>query len=162
MEVELLTENLEKYLPTLVRVIPANSQIPILNNILLEANKNGFYLKATDLQLGIIIKIPAKINKEGSASVPGKQFIEAISNLPKDKLLISEDKENLKLSIRGNKLSFQTLSALEFPELLKSKGEKIISLKKDTFNKLFDHLAFSASMDEIRPHLTGVYIVKKD
>ena len=162
MEVELLTENLEKYLPTLVRIIPANSQIPILNNILLEANKNGFYLKATDLQLGIIIKIPAKINKEGSASVPGKQFIEAISNLPKDKLLISEDKENLKLSIRGNKLSFQTLSALEFPELLKSKGEKIISLKKDTFNKLFDHLAFSASMDEIRPHLTGVYIVKKD
>lgn len=162
MEVELLTENIEKYLPTLVRILPASSQVPILNNILLVADKKGFYLKVTDLQLGIIIKIPAKINKEGSVTVPGKQFIEAVSNLPKDKLLISEDKESLKLSIRGNKLTFQTLSAMEFPELLKTKGEKIISLKKTAFDKLFDHLSFSASTDDIRPHLTGVYIVKKE
>lgn len=162
MEVELLTENLEKHLPALVRILPTSSQVPILNNILLVAENNGFFIKATDLKLGIIIKIPAKINKEGSITVPGKQFIEAISNLPKDKLLISEEKEQLKLSIRGNKLTFQTLNALEFPGLLKSKGEKIISLKKEAFDKLFDHLSFSASTDEVRPHLTGVYIAKKD
>lgn len=161
MEVELLIENLEKYLPILVRILPTSSQVPILNNILLLADKKGFYLKATDLELGVIIKIPAKINKEGSVTVPGKQFIETISNLPKDKLLISEEKEKIHLSIRGSKLTFQTLSAVEFPELLKTKGEKIISLKKEAFDKLFDHLSFSASTDEIRPHLTGVYIIKK-
>ncbi len=162
MEVELLTENIEKHLPALVRILPTNSQVPILGNILLEANKDGFFLKATDLELGVIIRIPAKINKEGSITVPGKQFIEAISNLPKDKILITEDKEQLKLSIRENKLTFQTLSALEFPELLKNKGEKIISLKKGAFDSLFDHLSFSASTDDIRPHLTGVYVVKKE
>jgi len=162
MEVELLTENLERHLPTLVRILPTNSQVPILNNILLVADSSGFYVKATDLELGVIIKIPAKINAEGSVTVPGKQFIETITNLPKDKLLIKLEKEQLRLSIRDNKLTFQTLSALEFPELLKKKGEKIISLKKDTFDHLFDHLSFSASTDDIRPHLTGVYIVKKD
>ena len=162
MEVEILTENLEKYLPTLVRILPASSQVPILNNILLTADKKGFYIKATDLQLGIIIKIPAKINKEGSITVPGKQFIEAVSNLPKDKLLIREDKGKLHLNIRDSKLTFQTLSADEFPELLKSRGGKIISLKKAAFDKLFDHLSFSASTDDIRPHLTGIYIVKKE
>ncbi len=160
MEVELLTENIEKYLSTLVKILPTNSQVPVLSNILLEANDEGFYIKATDLEIGIIIKIPAKINKKGALTVPGKQFIEAVTNLPKDRILMSEDKEKLRISIRESKLSFQTLSSMEFPELMKKKGEKIISLKKEVFDKLFDHLSFSASTDDIRPHLTGVYIVK--
>jgi len=162
MEVEILTENIERHLPVLLRMLPSHSQVPILGNILLLADSNGFFVKATDLEIGVIIKIPAKINKEGSLTVPGKEFIEAVSNLPKDKVLFSEDKEKLRISVRGNKLSFQTLSALEFPELMKTKGEKIISLKKDAFDSLFDHLAFSVSTDDIRPHLTGVYVVKKD
>lgn len=162
MEVELLTENIEKYLSTLVRILPANSQVPVLSNILLEANKEGFFIKATDLQIGVVVKIPAKINREGALTVPGKQFIEAITNLPKDRMLMSEEKEKLNVIIRESKFSFQTLSSMEFPGLMKEKGEKIISLKKEAFNKLFDHLSFSASTDDIRPHLTGVYIVKKD
>ncbi len=162
MEVELLTENIEKHLSTLLRMLPSNSQVPILSNILLTADKSGFYLKATDLEIGIIIKIPAKINKEGSITIPGKQFIETITNLPKDKLLMVEEKEKLRISIRESNITFQTLSSLEFPDLMKRKGEKIISLKKTAFDKLFDHLCFSASTDDIRPHLTGVYIAKID
>lgn len=162
MEVEIITENIEKHLGLLVRVLPSTSQVPILNNILLEANDLGFFIKATDLELGVVIKIPAKINKQGKITVPGKQFIEAISNLPKDRLIIKEDKESVNLQIRDNKLTFQTLNASEFPELLKNKGEKVFSLKKNEFDNLFKHLSFSASVDEIRPHLTGVYIVNKE
>ncbi len=162
MEVELLTENIERYLPILSRILPTNSQVPILNNVLFVANNNGFFIKATDLEMGVIFKIPAKIDKEGSVSIPGKQFIEVVNSLPKDKLRIFEDKQTLRFSIRGSKMSFQTLSALEFPELMKSKGEKIISLKKEEFDSLFDHLSFSASSDDVRPHLTGVYVVKKE
>lgn len=162
MEVELLTENIEKHLPMLTRMLPASSQVPILNNILLEANKEGFSIKVTDLDMGVIIKVPAKINKEGSVTVPGKQFIEAVTNLPKDKIQIQQDKEKLKLLIRESRLTFNTLSSLEYPEILKTKGEKLVSLKKSEFDALFSHLSFSASTDEIRPHLMGVYIVKKD
>lgn len=162
MEVEILTENLTKYIGLLTRIVPSNSQVPILNSLMLEADSSGFYIKATDLELGAVIKIPAKINNQGKTTIPGKQFLEALSNLPKDKILIKEDKEKVVLKIRENKLIFQTLSASEFPELLKEKGGKVLSLKKSEFDKLFKHLSFSASTDEIRPHLTGVYIVKKD
>jgi len=162
MEAELLIENIEKHLPLLSRILPTHTQVPILSNILISASKKGVVLKATDLEIGVEISIPAKINREGAVTVPGKQFIEAIANLPKDKILISEDKDSVRIVSRENKITFQSLSPLEFPELLKSKGVKIFSLEKERFDKMFEHLAFSASTDDIRPHLTGIFLAKKE
>ena len=59
MKVTILPENLIKYLPLINKVLPSHSQIPILSNVCLEATKEGFYIKATDLELGTQIKIPA-------------------------------------------------------------------------------------------------------
>ena len=42
MKIEFLAENVEKYLATLTKILPVRSQIPILSNLLLEANKEGF------------------------------------------------------------------------------------------------------------------------
>src|SRR3989304_4503664 len=97
MKVEFLIGNIEKFLPLISKIIPVHSQIPILSNILLEATKQGFYISTTSLEIGARIKIPAKIEEEGATTVPGKQFIEALSSLPKDKVLVSSEKDSLKV-----------------------------------------------------------------
>lgn len=162
MKVDLLVENIEKYLSLISKALPTHSQVPILSNILIDANKNGLFLKATDLELGVEIKIPAKIEEEGCITVPGKQFIEVISSLPKDKLILTLDKDILKLTCRGNKVSFQTISQDEFPDLYKNKGEEVGRFSKAEFLDIFSYLVFCVSTEDSRPQLTGVYISKRN
>lgn len=161
MKVSLLTENITTLLPLLNKTLPSRSQVPILSNILLFADKTGFYVKATDLELGVEIKIPSKIEEEGTITVPGKEFIEALINFPKDKITIETKDEKAVLTCRGNTVSFNTISGGEFPSLYKDLGVEVSKFKMDEFVDIFSYLSFAVSLEESRPQLTGVYIDKK-
>ena len=161
MKIEFLVENVEPFLPIISKIIPVHSQIPILSNVLLEATGQGFYIYATNLELGLKIKIPAKIDEEGSTTVPGKQFIETLSSLPKDKIYISKEKDKLELRCRENKIFFQTIERDEFPNILEEKGRKIHTFSENEMKNIFGKLIFSVSSDDSRPELTGVLISQK-
>ena len=161
MKVEFLVENIESFLPLLSKTLPAHTQIPVLSNILLEAKGNGFFLYATDLELGVRVKIPAKIDEEGSITIPGKQFIEALSSLPKGKVELSLDKDLLTLSSQDNKITFNTIVKEEFPSLFEEKGVKIGEFSKNEVERIFSKVIFAVSLDEARPELTGVLLSQK-
>lgn len=163
MKVTVLPENLIKYIPLINRVLPSHPQVPILSNVLLEASSAGFYIFSTNLDLGVMIKIPAKIEEEGGTTVPGKEFLEAVGNLPKNKIQIESDKDKLKVMCLENNLTFRTIDKGEFPQIFKKKGEKITSLSKKDFIEIFTSIIFSISQEETRPQLTGVFVdPKKD
>lgn len=161
MKAEFLVENIEKFLPLLGKVLPAHSQIPVLSNILVEATDEGIFLYATDLELGVRIKVPAKIEEKGSTTIPGKQFIETLTSLPKGKIEISLEKEHLILKSQGNKILFNTIAREEFPGLFEEKGKKIGIFSQDDLRKIFLKLIFSVSLDEARPELTGILMSQK-
>lgn len=160
MKVTILTENIEPYLPLINKSLPTNSQVPILSNILLIAKKDGLLLKATDLELGVEILIPAKIESEGATTVPGKEFIEVLNSLPKDKIVLELVKDTLNLQCRGSRVSFNTITREEFPELYKNKGEIVAEFERKEFVDIFSYLVFAVSSEETRPQLTGVFINK--
>jgi DNA polymerase-3 subunit beta len=162
MRAEFLTENIENVLPTLSKILPLHSQIPVLSNLLIEATPAGLFIYATNLELGIKIKIPAKIESVGATTVPGKQFIEVLSAFPKDKVSISLEKEKLIVSSRGNKVIFQTIPREEFPTLYEEKGQKIKTFTRDELQKVFSKIIFAASADESRPELTGILVAQKN
>lgn len=162
MKIEFLTENTEKALPLLSKIIPAHSQIPILSNILLEATKKGFFLSATNLEIGIRIKIPAKIEEEGATTVPGKQFIEILSSLPRDKVLISYEKDNLRIKCRNSIVNLQTIVGDEFPNILEQKGEREYTFKDNEIGETFGKLILAVSTDDLRPELSGILFAQKD
>lgn len=158
MKAVLLPENLINYVPLLLKILPTHSQVPILSNIYMEASKDGLILKTTNLELGAQVKIPAKVEREGSTTIPGKEFLEAITMFPKNKIEIEAEKEQLKLSAGDVRVSFNTISGTEFPQLFKSIGEKVIEFGKEEFLALFSNLTFSVSREEARPQLTGIFI----
>ncbi len=162
MKAEFLIENVEGYLPILSKILPIHSQIPVLANLLIEVNKEGMYISSTNLETGVRIHISAKVEEEGAVTVPGKQFIEALSSLPKDKVLLSQEKETLKLTCRDDAVSFQTISKEEFPGIYEEKGEKIADFTEEEMRKTFSSLIFAASLDESRPELTGVLLSQKE
>lgn len=162
MKVEILSENIVKFISVIHKAVPTHTQIPVLSNILLVANSHGFFMSATDLELGVQIKIPAKIEEEGSITVPGKQFIEIINSLSAGKIILAQLKETLSIASAEFKITLQTIAPEEFPSLFEEKGEKIYSFTPTEFRTIFTKIIFAASIDEARPQLTGIYITQKD
>lgn len=162
MKVTILPENIITFLPLINKVLPLRSQVPILSNVLLIADTAGFFIKATDLELGVEVKIPAKVEKNGATTVPGKEFIDAINSFPKDKILIELERDMVTMTSRDSKVSFNTIPREEFPKLYKEKGTEVARFTRNEFSDIFSYLTFSVSQEESRPQLTGVYVDQKD
>lgn len=162
MKAVILPENIINYLPLINKVLPSHSQVPILSSILLQASENGFFIRATDFEIGVEIKIPAKIDTEGKVAIPGKEFLEVINSFPKDKIEISLVQDSLTIKCRENKVTFNTIPTEEFPALFKTKGDEVVSFKREEFFDIFSYLSFSVAQDESRPQLTGVLLDTKD
>lgn len=158
MKVSLLCENLQKKLLFVNHAISSHGQLSILTNFLIEAKKGILSIKATDLEIGINVNIPAKIEEEGVAAIPAKTFSELINVIPSGKITLTLKKEGLELVGEKIRTLFQTSSPEDFPKLYEDMGKKIITIKKELVNKEFPKIVFAASQDVARPALSGVLI----
>lgn len=158
MKVSLLLENLQKKISFVNHAISVRAQLPVLLNFLITATKGKLSISATDLEVGIIAEVPAKIEKEGAITVPAKTFTELTGTIPFDKITLETNEEGLRLT--GDKITtiFQTVPAEEFPKLYEEKGKQMLTLKKETVFSDFSRVVFAASPDSDRPALSGVLI----
>lgn len=154
----ILKENLNKALTIIGRNISPKPQLPVLSNILIHAESGQVRITTTNLDLGIIITIPAKVEENGETTVPGKLLTEFISTLSADKIEFTLDGQNLSVKTQKTQASFTTIPATEFP------SSPDISQPKNTFSfktikNAIERTAFAASIDEGRPVLTGIKVV---
>jgi DNA polymerase-3 subunit beta len=63
-------------------VVEKKTTIPILSNVLLEANGERIVLTATDLELGIRCSCPAKVKKGGASTIPARRLLDYVRLLP--------------------------------------------------------------------------------
>lgn len=157
-------DDLNKALNLAGRIVASRGQLPILANVLIEAGDNELWLAATNLEMGLRVKLESGvvIEEDGSITVPAKNLSEFIGSLPSGKVELSTSGEKLKAN--GNKSSgtFTGMAASEFPVMPKygeesqEKARKSFVLKKDIVQKIATQIAFAAATEESRPVLTGV------
>ena len=158
MKVSLLSENLQKKILFVNHAISTRSQLPILLNFLIEAKDGKLSISATDLEIGIIVDIPAKIEKGGVVTVPAKTLTELIGAFPLNKITLETTKDGLVLTGEKTRTVFQTAPTEDFPKLYGEKGKQVLTLKKETAGKDFLKVVFASSPDSERPALSGVLI----
>ena len=71
MNIECIKDKLAIALNKAERITGKNITLPILSCVLLEAHNSELTIKATNLDIGIEIKIPVKVIKEGKVAVSG-------------------------------------------------------------------------------------------
>jgi len=158
MKVSLISDNLQKKLLFVNHAISTRSQLPILLNFLIEAREGKLNISATDLEIGIIVEIPAKTEEEGLVTVPAKTFVELVGMIPSGKITLETTSEGLVMVSEKEENTFQTAPADEFPKLYEDKGPQLMTLKKDLIGSDFSKVVFAASPDSERPALSGVLI----
>ena len=85
MNIECIKEKLSYAVGKAERVTSKNITLPILSCVLLEAKDSTLIIKATNLDIGIEIILPVKVNKPGSIAVSGSVLYNFISNITNDK-----------------------------------------------------------------------------
>ena len=138
--------------------ISSRSQLPTLLNFLIEAKDGKLTISATDLEIGIVVEVSAKIEEGGKITVPAKTLVELIGTISSNKINLETTRGGLRLTGEGEDVFFQTASADEFPKLYGDKGRQLMALEKKAIERDFSKVVFAASLDSERPALSGVLI----
>lgn len=157
MKLSLLQQNLHQALTHVSRFVSLKNQLPILTNVLIATDNGRLKLSATNLEIGINYWIGAKIEKEGSFTVPVKEIAEFVSYLSSQTINISlSEKSLLQLSSTNTQSTFTTTPAKDFPQLAKINPKTTIKLDLPLLAKAVSQIAFSAATDDSRPVLTSI------
>jgi DNA polymerase-3 subunit beta len=165
MKVTVLQENLVRGLSTVSRAVSPRSTLPVLSNVLIASDEGRLRLSATNLELGITCWIGAKIEEEGSTTIPARTFSELVGTLPQEQVSLNLNTTTQTLNVRcgASNTDIKCIDAQEFPPLPVPDMEGAILLNVADFKDMISQVAFAASADEARPVLMGVLMtVDKD
>ena len=156
MKIICLQENFKKGLIDVSGITGKNLTLPILNNILLSADKKQLKLSTTDLEMAITSQIPCKIEKEGSITIPAKLLVNFINNLPNKKIDINIKNNTVFLKCENYNSSIKGLDAKDFPIIPKIKNEAILEIDSYEFKSALEQVIGFVSVSDIRPEISGV------
>lgn len=165
MKVTLLQENLARGLSIVSRAVSPRSTLPVLSNILIASDEGRLRLSATNLELGITCWIPARIDEEGSTTVPSRTFSDLVNAMPSDQVQLTLDVKTQNLHVKGGASNndIKCIDAQEFPPMPTPELKDAVQLNVADFKEMIHQVAFAASTDEARPVLMGVLMnVEKD
>lgn len=157
MKATCLQENFIKGLNTVNRIVGKNITLPILNNILISAKTSRLTLTTTNLEIGVITKIGANVEKEGEITIPSRLLTEFVSLNTDKNINLSLDEQKLTLHSDHYNAHINGLAAADFPPVPENSQGKKIKVSFPPFLAAINSVVFSAAIDETRPVLTSVY-----
>lgn len=140
-------------------IVERRNTMPILANVLVEANRGAVRITATDLEVGVRGELEADVVKEGTVTVNAKKIYEIIREVPND-LVQLKRLDNDWLEIRSGKSVFKIvgMDAKEFPQFPKFDSKALSNTPASTIHEMIERTIFSVSTDETRYSLNGVFI----
>ena len=160
MKVSVLQENLAHGLSIVARAVSPRSTLPVLANVLVATDEGRLRLSATNLELGITCWIGAKIEEEGSTTVPARTFSDLVGTLPNEKVEMTLNVRTQTLNVRcsASTTDIKCIDAQEFPPMPVPDLSEGIQINVTDFKEMIQQVVFAASTDEARPVLTGVLL----
>ncbi|MFA5961399.1 MAG: DNA polymerase III subunit beta [Parcubacteria group bacterium] len=153
-------DNFKKAITNSERVVSKQTTLPILNNILLEANKSFLKITATNLEIGIEVRIGAKIEKEGKITIPAKLLSNFSNSLIEGENIEMEVVDNsLKIKDGSTKAIIKGFSAEDFPLIPQKNTEMVMEIAISQLKDIFSKILISVAHNEARQELTGVNVI---
>ncbi|MBN8185079.1 DNA polymerase III subunit beta [Salipiger thiooxidans] len=161
MKVSIERATLLKAVSQAQSVVERRNTIPILANVLIEAEGNTVTFRATDLDIEVLDKAPAQVERAGATTVSAVTLHEIVRKLPDGALVqLSEDGGAGRLTVTAGRSNFNlaTLPKEDFPVMASSEYATNFTAKAEVLRKLFDKSKFAISTEETRYYLNGVYM----
>ena len=161
MKFNINQQDLQQALNYCQGVIEKRSTLPILSNILLDANNSNLTITATDLDLIFIHQIKnVEILEPGRTTTTSSIMYDIIRKFTSGKKINLSLKDESKLQVESEKSLFNLncINPSEFPLTDENFNQNEFSIKSKQLLKLLNKCKFSVSNDETRHYLSGIYL----
>ncbi|MFM9030188.1 MAG: DNA polymerase III subunit beta [Opitutaceae bacterium] len=150
-------------LAQVLNVVGSKATMPILSNVLIEAEKDQISLTTTNLDLGIRCKIKAEVKETGAVTLPVKRLAGIVRELPNlDVVFDGAANHQVKLTSGGSTFRIMGIGKEEFPPLPEFGEDHVYSLDQADLSLMLKSVAYAQSTDESRYILNGVYFNFRD
>ena len=124
--------------------------MPILSNVLLQAEDGKIAVRATDLELTLEHAFPAEIGEGGSVTIPAKLFASYLGNLAAGTLELTGTPTRASVKCERSNYDFHALPADEYPPLPAATRGSHFHIAGKRFRDGIDATIFAASSEEAR------------
>ncbi len=156
MKFTITRENLQQGLAAVAATIPARTTLPVLSNILVEAEADGVRMSGTDLDMAVSLRVPAEVETAGSLTVPAKKLQELARELPEQPARVTGKGDRLELECGRARFRLNGMPRDEFPTFPVVNFEESWRIRGDVLQTLIRQTSFAVSTEESRPILNGV------
>lgn len=166
MKLQISRENIVNPLQQVVGVIERRQTLPILSNVLIKAYEDSIILTGTDLEIQLVSKSQAVVEKPGELTVPARKLLDICRLLPEQSQIVLESHDDAK-SAEGEKLRLQvgtrrfhlaTLPAENYPEFDDQQYEREIHVNCQSLRKALGKTMFAMAQQDVRYYLNGLML----
>jgi len=160
MEISVKKEDIVSALNTTLGVVEKRQTLPILANVLFEADEKSFKLTATDLESEVTTTGSLlNIDSAGKTTTSAKKLIELCRLIPDGEeinLILNGDKLNIKT--KNGKYSLSTLPSSDFPVFDIDSGDSPLIIPAKDLQELIKNTSFAMGNQDWRHYLNGLYL----
>lgn len=141
--------------------VAAKTALPILSNILIDADGDRITLKATDLKVAVISWVPAEIDDPGMVSVDARLLWEFVANLPSSgplTLTLDPIKLGLRARMGGSDARFNGVDPRDFPDIVSEIDPErpTFAVPAEVMDRAYRLVSIAVADNESRPVLAGI------
>ncbi|MGD0980394.1 MAG: DNA polymerase III subunit beta [Solirubrobacteraceae bacterium] len=150
-------------LQTAARIASSRSAVQALSGVKLDVSANALELRATDMEVGLRLRIPAEDTAPGTAVLPARLLLDIVRALPSAQVALELRPADQAVTLVSGTAVFdlRTLRSEDFPHLPESPAVSV-TLDAAAFIDTVARVARSASRDDTRPVLTGILVSASD
>ena len=158
MELTFEKDDLLYALQVLQGAVGGRDTLPILSNVLIRAEDSAIECIATNLEVGIQMKVAGEVKEGGAVLIPARKFLDIVKALPGDKpiALLTTANHRVEITCGDGVYKIIGMSDEEFPQLPSVEGE-MLSIGGETLVDVIQKTEFAASTEEARYFLNGVH-----
>ena len=158
MKFKIHRDHFSNGLQQVLNVVGSKATMPILSNVLIEAEGETISLTTTNLDLGIRARIKATVEEEGAVTLPVKRLATIVKELPNSDVKVEASPNNqVKIASGGSNFKIMGISREEFPALPEFNDDRSFTIEQGGLANMIKSVAYAQSSDETRYMLNGVY-----
>lgn len=140
-------------------IIEKKSTMPILENVLIQAENHVLTLQATDLELGMITRCVAQVVEPGSFTVNAKWIQDMLTHFSEPQVSFAMNEGSMLDVVCGSaRFSVETMVTQDFPTIPEHDFTDEMEFESGFFRETLDKVIFSISMDPHKFAINGALL----
>ena len=157
MNIQINRDTLLKPLSAVTGIVERRHTLPILSNLLLEAQQDRLVLTATDLEMQISLAIDTAVGGELATTISAKKLLDICRSLPENAdITMTTQESRIQVKAGKSRFNLQTLPAADYPVMSKGQTQTVIKLSQRLLKRLFKQVEFAMAQQDIRYYLNGL------